>query len=362
MDTSYINWVSKELNWFDEYPCCEATENIGFEALPSSLRYAEVVDGLPCFNPSNDLSFVPHDSLDGWDRAQANHDEFSKSLPYRPRQVKALDRFKLIHATVVRNLNRDGISMSDLKQYAACFDEFMFDGKLIERCSIEWAAELEPRMCLGEKEPQETTGVACFGHVCRKHQQCHTIRIQLARDFGYVKEKRSTRRGRLARLHATLSILLHEMSHAWVEIFLSKKYRQISHALDELGPFGHGKAWKNVFRMCLWTASEQFGLKLKDAVYDDDNDARTISAIEYLAETFLADCASRALNTEAFLHNMSLKLEVSIEQAGFFQTLVESGLDLQEALTTIAGSDLTNVIKPSLDIHEILPSEWQWKG
>ena len=353
MDTSYINSVSKQLDWFEEYPCCKACEETDFDPLPSSLSYTELVDALPCYNPSNDPSYIPHDSLDGFYQAQANYDEFSKSRPFRAHQVKALDAFKLIHSTVTRNLGRDGVNISDIKQYAACFDAFLFNGKLLERCSIEWGTEsrLDGR-----------GGLMTYCHSCRKHQQCHAVRIHLRRHRTNSAGKALGPRTQLLRI---LGILLHEMSHAWVEIFGSRKYGSVSDVLEEMGPTGHGRAWKNVLRMCVWAAREHFGLagigESEDLGQDDDEN-EAISAIRRLDD--FADralMADKALGQAGFVEKISDELGIPIPHAELFGRLIDLGLNRMEALLTVWGSSAVLETKPEVDVLEVLPVHWRWK-
>ena len=346
MDISYINSVCKALDWFAEYPCCKASSNdTEFDQLPSSLSYADLVDALPCYNPSNDPSYLPHDSLDGLHQARANYDCFSASRPLRAFQQQALDIFELIHSTVARTLGRDGVSIAEIKQYAACFDQFLFNSKLLGRCSIEWA-DLKPAGRFGQTN---------YGHECREHQQYYTVRILLTRYHHGPNGKRLSPR---KQLDCILSALLHEMSHAWVEIFGNKKFRCASEAIEEIGPTGHGKAWKNVFRMCAWAAGEYFGLEYTkgDDLFEDNEDARIARTVERLA-----DIATRPLNYEYLLDRISTELKVPTEHANLFTRLVEKGLEEIEALLTLWGSSLVLLTKPGVNVNEIMPIDWHWK-
>ncbi|KAL8792508.1 MAG: hypothetical protein Q9195_004878 [Heterodermia aff. obscurata] len=346
MDISYINSVSRELDWFAEYPCCKASKDIDFDPLPSSLAYADLVDALPCYNPSNEPGYLPHDSLGGLYQARANYDCFTQSRPLRAFQRQALDTFELIHSTVARTLGRDGVSIVDIKQYAACFDKFLFDGKLLARCSIEWTKDLKPSERLGQ------TG---YNHICYSHQQCHTVRILLTRYHHGADGKRLSPRKQLDYI---LSILLHEMSHAWVEIFGNRKYGSASEAIEEIGPTGHGKAWKNVFRMCVWAAREHFGLECdrEDEAFEDNDDAQVVRTVERLANV-----ATGPLSHEYLLDRISTELKIPTEHANMFTRLVEKGLEEIEALLTVWGSSLVMLTKPGANVHEIMPIDWHWK-
>ena len=346
MDISYINSISKELDWFADYPCCKASKDIEFDPLPSSLSYPDLVDALPCYNPSNDPWYLPHDSLDGLYQARANYDCFSASRPLRAFQRQALDVFELIHSTVTRNLGRNGVSISDIKHYAACFDKFLFNGKLLGRCSIEWAEDLKPA---------GRTGQTSYSHVCYEHQQCHTIRIFLSRHHHGPGEKRLSPRKQLDDI---LNVLLHEMSHAWVEIFGNRKYGSASEAIEEIGPTGHGKAWKNVFRMCVWAAREHFGLQCnrEDELFEDDDDVQVVRMVERLA-----DVAIGPSNYEYLVDRISMELKIPTEHANLFTRLVEKGLEEIEALLTLWGSSLVLLTKPGVSVDEILPIDWCWK-
>ena len=346
MDISYINSVSKELDWFSEYPCCKASEGIDFDPCPSSLSYADLVDALPCYNPSNDPHYLPHDSLEGLFQARANYDCFSRSRPLREYQRQALDTFELIHSTVARTLGRDGVSIVDIKQYASCFDKFLFNGKLLGRCSIEWAENLKPA---------GRDGQTSYGHICYKHQQCHTVCIFLTRyHYGADRKRLSPRK----QLDNILSLLLHEMSHAWVETFGNRRYGSASEAIEEIGLTGHGKAWKNVFRMCVWAAREHFGLECnrEDELFEDDNDAQIVRTVERLANV-----VTRPLTHEYLVDRISMELRVPTEHANLFTRLVEKGLEEIEALLTLWGSSLVLLTKPGIDVLEIMPIDWCWK-
>lgn len=347
MDISYINSISKALDWLAEYPCCKAFNNdIKFDPLPSSLSYADLVDALPCYNPSNEPSYLPHDSLDGLHQARANYDCFSESRPLRAFQQQALDTFELIHSTVARTLGRDGVSIADIKQYAACFDKFLFNSKLLARCSIEWAEDLKPA---------GRTGQTSYSHVCYEHQQCYTVRIFLSRYHHGPDGKRLSPRKQLDDI---LSVLLHEMSHAWVEIFGNRKFGSASEAMEEIGPTGHGKAWKNVVRMCVWAAREHFGLECtqEDELFEDYGDAQVVQTVERLAGV-----AAGPSRHEYLLDRISMELKVPTEHVNLFAKLVEKGLEETEALLTLWGSTLVVMTKPSVNVGEIMPIDWRWK-
>ena len=95
------------------------------------------------------------------------------------------------------------------------------------------------------------------GWLCAEHNHYHTAQIFLIRSHFRPKVKFWSLRRVLDRI---LTILPHEMSHAWVEIFGIRKGKHILNAVEEAGSTGHVKAFKNVFRMCIWAAHEHFGL------------------------------------------------------------------------------------------------------
>ena len=58
---------------------------------------------------------------------------------------------------------------------------------------------------------------------------------------------------------------------------------------------------------------------------------------------------------------VSDELGVSLDQASLVTSLVETGLEMEEALLTIWGSDLVFFTKPEVRVSEALPVDWHWK-
>ena len=355
MDISHIDSISKKIWQLPDYPCCCTSEAIDFEPFPSSLPYAQLVEGLPCFNPSNDPAFHPYDTLDGYHQAQANYDAFNESRPFRPRQQKAMESFHFIHSTVLRNINRNGLSLNEVKQYAACFDEFFFCGKLMERCTIEWVDNQHNQEWFKKFKETGTFGMTVSGDFCTKHRQQHGARILLLRrSLGENGKPLPPRK----QLESILYLLLHELSHAWVSIF-SAADLSIWDAIEEIGATGHGKAWKNVHRACIWAARDHFGLKLADAsgqLCEHNEDTIFAEAAEKLVRSNLD-----VLNPAELETTISRTLDTPPEHARLFSKLVERGLLNMEALLVIGRSSLALGMRPDLDISDILPIGWDWK-
>ena len=347
MDTSHINSVTNKINLLPDYPCCFLSENLDFDPFPSSTLYPTLVDALPCFNPSNEPSYRPFDSREDVHRARANFEEFSNSKPFRPYQEKALKKFASIHSAVFRTPDCNLISLGTLKQYAVCFDEFFFEGRLLERCSFEWVDKFDNEHRLGETRT---------GWLCPKHGQCHNMRIFLLRP--QIRRKGESRLPKRS-LDRMLTILLHEMSHAWVEMFGTREGKPLSDAIDENGPTGHGRAWKNVFRMCVWAAREHFGLQCPEQEHyltENDDDVWVVDTIEMLANRDIV-----ALSPSTFADTISRQLDIPIENANLHSKLVEKGLGKIEALMIVWGSYLGTWTQPEIDISDILPAGWRWR-
>ena len=346
MDTSHINSVTNKIGLLPDYPCCCLFEDLDFDPFPSSTLYPALVDALPCFNPSNDPSYRPFDSREDSHRAWANFEEFANS-PFRAYQQKALEKFASIHSIVFRTPDCHLISLSTLKQYAVCFDEFFFEGRLLERCSFEWVDAFDNERLIGQTRE---------GWKCPKHRQCHNVRILLLRpQIQCEGESRLPKRS----LDRTLTTLLHEMSHAWVEIFGTREGRPLPEAIDEIGLTGHGKAWKNVYRMCVWSAREHFGLECAGEeryLTDIDDDVSVEETIE-----MLADKDTAALSPSTFADTISRQLDIPLEHANLYSKLVEKGLGKMEALMVVWGSYLGTWPQPEIDIRDILPADWRWR-
>lgn len=347
MDTSHVNSITDRINSLPGYPCCCLSENLDFDPFPSSTLYPTLVDGLPCFNPSNEPSYTPFDSREDFHGARANFEEFCNSKPLRAYQQKALKKFAFIHSTVFRTPNCDLISLGTLKQYAVCFDEFLFEGRLLERCSFEWVDEFQSGRLLGR---------TLEGWECPRHHQCHNVRILLLRpQIQREGEFRLPRRS----LDRTLTVLLHEMSHAWVEIFGMREGKSLPELLDENGPTGHGKAWKNVFMMCVWAAREHFGLECPEEEHhltDTDYYGWDIETIE-----MLVDRDTAALSPSTFVEAISRELDIPLSHANLYPKLVERGLGRMEALLVVWGSYAYMWTQPDIDIRDILPVDWRWR-
>ena len=347
MDTSHIDSVTNKINLLPDYPCCCLSENLNFDPFPSSTLYPALVDALPCSNPSNEPLYRPFDSREDVHRARANFEEFCNSKPFRPYQEKALNKFGSIHSEVLRNLDPDLISLDTLKQYAVCFDEFLFEGRLLERCSFEWVDKFDKEFRLGETRE---------GWLCNKHHQCHNVHILLVRpQIQREGESRLPKRS----LDRILTMLLHEMSHGWVEIFGTREGKPLLEAIDENGPTGHGKAWKNVFRMCVWAAREHFGLECAEQEYyltDRDDDVWVVETVEMLADRDIT-----ALSPSTFADTISTQLDIPLEHANLFSKLIDKGLGKTEALMVVWGSSLGLWTQPEIDISDILPADWLWK-
>lgn len=155
------------------------------------------------------------------------------------------------------------------------------------------------------------------------------------------------------------------MSHAWVEIFGSRKYASVLDVLEEMGPTGHGRAWKNVLRMCVWAAREHFGIagigELEDLGKDDD-EYEAIEAIRRLDD--FADrqlIADRGLGQAVFVEMISDELRIPLTHAELFGRLMEIGLNRVEALLTVWGSSAVLETKPEVDVKQVMPVYWRWK-
>lgn len=148
------------------------------------------------------------------------------------------------------------------------------------------------------------------------------------------------------------------MSHAWVGIFGSHQHNLFPDAVREIGPSGHRKAWNIVFRMCVWTAREHFGLRCigqEHYLADIDDCVVVVGAAESLA-----DIDTEALSFKDLTENIAVKLNVPFEHARLFPKLLVSGLKKFEALIVVWGSDLTLWAKPELRVKDMMPVDWRW--
>lgn len=192
---------------------------------------------------------------------------------------------------------------------------------------------------------------------CKQHQQCHTVRILLLRPPASRHKAKALAPKWV--LDHTLNCLLHEMSHAWVEIFSTSQRISFEDAIEEMGPTGHGKAWKNVYRMCVWAAQDYFGLvcdDTRDWLLDEDNDTKIVRNMEALLAINM-----KATSPAVFVELISERLDIPLEHVRLFPKLLENGLEMMEALLVVWGSFLVLWVKPDLNVMDMLPADWHWK-
>ena len=286
MDISHINRIGKYLDKIEEWPCCQSTGKEDFETIPTRLSFDQIVADLPCLLPrglgEQEYSYCYHD----FQRLEQRLFKFLESNSRSPRQSRAIDAFQIIRRETLRNFKPHGPIIHEVRQFAACFDELLFEGKLLRRCTVHY----------WQDPPMTREGECEHSHYCPKHQQSHAVRILLERDTR--KHNRSPKE----RLDTLLTLLLQKICHAWVSLFFDTRGMTVEDALRVVGHGGHGLAWAWVMRICHEAASRLFGFHVADHSYceiDSENDSETEDKITALGERIAFTSGS-----PEFIHSM----------------------------------------------------------
>ena len=347
MDVNHVNWIGKQLDCFDKQPCCTSQGLAGpehFEPNPSRLTYAQLVDELPCFRSADPNADKPLPSRKDCRAPGANYDNFRASAALTSQQNISLAAFRTIHTSVCQSSGPTLVSLADLEQFAVCFDDFLFEGWIMERCSIEWSTSL----------PDINAGRVDCGNYCGKHQQCHTMRI-LLREPSPCSDPEERR----SRLDHLLGLLLHELCYAYVCMFADWRARSIEDALTEHGPAAHGVAWEYIMKMCCWVASDYFGFEVDEATwleYSADAETEVMYKMEQLNEWI----QYVRPGPDVLDRRIALDLIVSVAHARKYHLLREKGLGSLEAITLIWGTDLVLLCQP--ETRKLIPEGWYYRS
>ena len=342
MDTSHISRIGKYLDNLEEWPCCQPTGQEDFETIPTRLSFKQIVADLPCLLPQElgEQEYSSHDR--DFEPLEQRLFGFLESKSCSPRQNKAIDAFQVIHREVLRSSKSHGINIQDVRQFAACFDELLFQGKVLQRCAIHYW-----------DDPPKTHGGECWAsHICRKHEQCHAVSIMLARDnFGELAPKQ--------RLDRVLTLLLHEMCHAWVSLYFDTRGMTVEETLQDFGHGGHGLAWTWVMRISILAASHFFGINAKQYEYSHcENDFENDSMIEDRIKALGKEIASASGSPEYIHDRIQSRLEVSRDRASHFFHLLDKGFTIIEALALVKGMGVNVWLIPQM--ATLVPEDWSY--
>ncbi|KAL8831148.1 MAG: hypothetical protein Q9191_001022 [Dirinaria sp. TL-2023a] len=343
MEISHMNRIGKHLDILGEWPCCRSTGEEEFIITPTRLSFKQLVDDLPCLMrcdlgerecPSRDHSF---ESL-----IEQRLFQFLNSKSYSPRQNRAIDAFRVIHGEVLRNFKGHGINIRDTRQYAACFDDLLFDGKLLERCAIYYSDGL----------PGGDAGLTDVTHYCDEHQQCHAARIYLRR--GLFQHDVSPE----SRVEDLLGLLLHELCHAWVAMFFDFRGITVKDALHDLGATFHGRAWSWVMRIGIIAASHLFQLNI-----DEDRHCHNSFEKDYHMEHEIDSLRTQitwsfAEDPRYVQRMVEEHLSITQDHASHFLPLLAKGFTVLQATSLVKELEMDLWLSP--EMRTLVPKEWNY--
>jgi len=259
-------------------------------------------------------------------------------------QTSAISTFLTLYTKLCEDPDSSDISLADMETFAACFDDFLFEGWVLERCSIHWYTD-PPITHTGEVQPV---------HTCPTHQQCHTTSILLK----HPPPCPSSPEDRRQRLDYLLGLLLHELCHAYVAIFTDWRDRSIGDALIEHGPTAHGLAWENVMKMACWAVADFLELQIDEHAWLEspaDRDAKVVLKMLQL-DSWIEHVKPEK---EALERKIALELGVGVDRAEDYCILLEKGFRSLEAVSLTWGSEIVGWCRP--EMREGIPEEWTWR-
>lgn len=340
MDTTQTNRIGKMLEKSDKLPCCNFDGTEDYEVNPSSWTFDDLVARPPFFDkPTRCEEFifttVEDTSLDK--DGNEYPDNYETLSDYRrctearlsAKQKKAVDAFQVLHDSVLRDVGPMRPNIDDMTQYAACFDDFYFDGKIMPRCFVQWA-EME----------HGAHATTTFLNMCHDHQQCHNVSIDIDRTSEYNEEDdQSCSPGRLGHL---LILLLHEMCHAWTMMFSDKSKISLEEAIKQRGCDGHGLAWAKLMHKCFKEGLHYFSLPAFESrsghrPRDRDDDHIALHLEEdhgpiWEMENLVYFIEEKATNSEEIHTMISQTLRISRKAATYYDALLERHYEPLEAV------------------------------
>jgi hypothetical protein len=326
MDTTHINRIGHHLSQLSIPPCCypkKAQASVSFDPTPSRLTYHQLVDQLPCFHSTDPSAPSPLPSRHHCWNLKTNYDRWHASNILTHPQNTAISTFRALYTKLTEDPDSHDITLADVEIFATCFDDLLFSGWVLHRCSIHFYTD-PPVTHAGEVQPV---------HTCPTHQQCHTMHILLTRPSPCPSASPETRRRRLDYL---LGLLLHELCHAYIAIFASWHHRTIEDALIEHGPTAHGLAWENVMKMACWAVDDFLGLQIDEDTWLEcpaDGDAEVVGRMLQL-DNWIENVKPEK---EALERQVGEELGVGMERAGGYDGLLGRGFGRLEVLGLIWG-------------------------
>lgn len=340
MDTSHINRIGKLLDKSDKLPCCSSDGSEEYEVNPSSWTFDDLVAQPPFFETPTrceDFVITTVERIYDDDYGNEQSDSYKELSDYNlctdarlsAKQKSALDGYQVLHNSVLQNLGPMRPNIDDMKQYAVCFDDFYFDGRIMPRCSIQWI-ELK----------DGSTALTHLLHLCHDHQQCHSALIDIDRLSEFNKEDdQSFSPERLGHL---LTVLVHEMIHAWIVIFSDNTNISLEEALEQRGDIGHGLAWGKLMHKTYKEGLHYFKLPAFDWSSDQCRKNTDCDHIELQLQVDQGDMwevenlscfiEQRAKNSEEIYEEISKTLRISKEAAMYYDALLENDYEILEAL------------------------------
>lgn len=340
MDTTHINRIGELLEKSDKLPCCSSDGSEDYEVNPSSWTIDDLVARVPFFDAParcEDFIFEPVEETPLDKDGNQDPDDYEIPSDYcrctearlSAKQKNAVDAFQVLHDSVLQNLGPMRPSIDELRQYAVCFDDFYFDGKIMQRSSIQWA-----------KLEDGSHAATTYLHMCYDHQQCHSVSIEIDRTSEYNKEDdQSCSPGRLGHL---LIMLLHEMCHALEAIFSDKSKISLEEVFKQQGCDGHGLAWAKLMHKCFKEGLHHFSLPAfaSESGYchleTDEDHIRMYLASDWgpiwQAENLVYRIEEKAIDSEEIHTMISQTLRINKEAAAYYDALLDSHYEPVEAV------------------------------
>ncbi|KAL8961235.1 MAG: hypothetical protein Q9183_005340 [Haloplaca sp. 2 TL-2023] len=249
MDTSHINRIGKKIDKSKRCPCCSPKGDENYEVYPSSIQVERQLNARIPFYKTPRICDSYKINKNNCRDYQICPDPILSS-----KQRKAVNAFQLLRRQFLQDAHSLRPFLDDLKQIGVIVDNFFFDGKLMERLSICWDSEMH-----------DTLAYFAPAWVCDKHLQCHTGVLGFHCHVQWDGEITPA-----IRLEYFFQNMLHELCHAWIDIFTSKQTFSYTETIKELGFRGHGTWFQNLMYKCLAEGSAHFKLEHRDRHLQQD--------------------------------------------------------------------------------------------
>lgn len=231
---------------------------------------------------------------------------------------------RLAELDTMRDIASDTVPLTDavLLDFAAGADRVFFRSSLMRRIKIRLSEE-------GVLYEQGDLGHAAYTERSLEYQQVHRAEIALDPIREYSDLSDAEHRNNL------LGVLVHELCHAYIGIFVERGTLFVEDALRTLGVDGHGAAFAELFEgiASVLSSHKVVDLNLQNLTrmmqQDQEKQAKIILLVSRLELSGVADDEKEDMLVE--------QLGISSEKASTFPQLQQEGYTTLEAVVKLSG-------------------------